>query len=135
MKTIGLIGGGNMGEALIAGTRKKYKVLVCEANVERVLYLKTKYKIVAVDLKALVGRSDVIVLAVKPQDISSLLDLLAGHDLKKKLIVSIAADILNIFFRRPLAFAHGGDAFADQGRHVRHSADDLGLLDQTLFNK
>ena len=102
MKTIGLIGAGNMGEALIAGTRKAYKVLVCEANETRVLYLKSKYKISAVDLKTLVAKSDVIVLAVKPQDLSGVLDQLAGHDLKKKVIVSIAAGITVSFIEQRL---------------------------------
>lgn len=93
MKTIGLIGGGNMGEALILGTRKKFKIIINEANVERVKYLRSKYKISAVDLKSLAVRSDIIILAVKPQDLSLVLDQLAGHDLKNKIIVSIAAGI------------------------------------------
>ncbi len=102
MKTIGLIGGGNMGEALIAGTRKDYKVLACEANPARVKYLKSKYKISVVDLKSLISRSDVIVIAVKPQDFSPVLDQLAGHDLKGKLIVSIAAGITISFIEQRL---------------------------------
>jgi pyrroline-5-carboxylate reductase len=102
MKTIGLIGGGNMGEALIAGTRKDYKVAVCEANASRVKYLKSKYKVTAVDLKSLIKKSDVIVLAVKPQDLSPVLDQLAGHDLKGKLIVSIAAGITIAFIEQRL---------------------------------
>jgi pyrroline-5-carboxylate reductase len=102
MKTIGLIGGGNMGEALIAGTRKTYKVVVCEANVARVKYLKSKYKVTALDLKALITKSDVIVLAVKPQDLAPVLDQLAGHDLKGKIIVSIAAGITVAFIEQRL---------------------------------
>lgn len=93
MKTIGLIGGGNMGEALIAGTKKRYKVLVCEADPARQKYLKSKYKVAIVDLNLLVRSSQFIVLAVKPQDLALVLDQLAGHDLKKKIIVSIAAGI------------------------------------------
>lgn len=102
MKTIGLIGGGNMGEALIAGSRKNYKVLVNEANAERVRYLESKYKTSAADLKDLVVKSDIIILAVKPQDISAVLDQLAGHDLKKKLVVSIAAGITVSFIAQRL---------------------------------
>ncbi len=102
MKTIGLIGAGNMGEALIAGSRKNYKVLVCEANSTRVKYLKSKYKISALDLKSLAINSDIIILAVKPQDLAGVLDQLAGHDLKKKLIVSIAAGITVTFIEQRL---------------------------------
>jgi pyrroline-5-carboxylate reductase len=102
MKTIGLIGGGNMGEALIAGSRKNYKVLVTEANPARVTYLKSKYKISVVDLKTLISKSDVIVLAVKPQDLAPVLDQLAGHDLKGKIIVSIAAGVTIAFIEQRL---------------------------------
>ena len=102
MKTIGLIGAGNMGEALIAGTRKAYKVLVCETNQMRQGYLQSKYKISAVDLKALVVKSNVIVLAVKPQDLSAVLDQLAGQSLKRKLIVSIAAGVTVSFIEQRL---------------------------------
>ncbi len=69
---IGIIGGGNMGEALIKGLSSKYCVHVCEANPARVKYLKTKYRsIVLGDLKA-VGSAAVIVMAVKPQDAGDL---------------------------------------------------------------
>jgi|CXWL01.1.fsa_nt_gi pyrroline-5-carboxylate reductase len=102
MKTLGLIGAGNMGEALIAATRKAYKILVCEANETRQKYLKSKYKISAVDLKTLVVKSNVIVLAIKPQDIANVLDQLAGHDLNGKLIVSIAAGITVSFIEQRL---------------------------------
>lgn len=102
MKTLGLIGGGNMGEALINGARKNYKVCVNESNAERVAYLKSRYKISSIDLKALIIKSDIIILAVKPQDLSPVLDQLAGHDLKKKLIVSIAAGITVSFIEQRL---------------------------------
>lgn len=102
MKTIGLIGAGNMGEALIAGSRKAYKVLVCEANQRRVTYLKSKYKISAVDLNVMVAKSDLIVLAVKPQDLAPVLDQLAGQSLKGKLIVSIAAGVTVSFIEQRL---------------------------------
>ena len=93
MKTIGLIGGGNMGEAIIAGTHQKYKVSVCEANTGRVNYLKKKYRVAATDLSVLVGKSDVVIMAVKPQDFIGVLNQLADENLKGKLIVSIAAGI------------------------------------------
>ena len=91
-----------MGEALIAGCRKKFKVLVCEANVSRQKYLKSKYKVSSVDLNKLVLNSNIIVLAVKPQDLSSVLDQLVGHDLKSKVIVSIAAGITVSFIEQRL---------------------------------
>ena len=41
---IGIIGGGNMGEALVKGLYAKHCVHVCESNVPRVKYLRNKYK-------------------------------------------------------------------------------------------
>ena len=41
-KSIGIIGGGNMGEALIKGLYKSDSVFVCEANPARVKYLNLK---------------------------------------------------------------------------------------------
>ena len=37
---IGIIGGGNMGEALIKGLYTKHSIHVCETNASRVKYLK-----------------------------------------------------------------------------------------------
>lgn len=102
MKTIGLIGGGNMGEAIIVGAQNKYKVLVHEANPDRQKYLKKKYKISCIDLNKLVVSSQFVVLAIKPQDFPPVLDQLAGHDLKKKVVISIAAGITVSFIEQRL---------------------------------
>ena len=40
---IGIIGGGNMGEALIKGLYKFHTIFVCETNPERIKYLRKKY--------------------------------------------------------------------------------------------
>ncbi|MBL8014307.1 MAG: pyrroline-5-carboxylate reductase, partial [Candidatus Omnitrophica bacterium] len=102
MKTLGLIGGGNMGEALIVGAKNKFKVLVYEVNPDRQKYLKNKYKVACVDLNKLVISSEFIVLAIKPQDFPPVLDQLAGHDLKKKVVISIAAGITVSFIEQRL---------------------------------
>lgn len=102
MKSIGLIGGGNMGEAIIAGTRKKYKVSVCEANDARASFLKKKYRITVGDLTVVVKKSDVVILAVKPQDFVEVLNRLTGISLKGKIIVSIAAGITVAFIEEHL---------------------------------
>ena len=65
--TIGIIGGGNMGAAILAGVRGDYAVNVCEQDSGRRQFLKRKFHVTAKDLKAVVGQSDVIILAVKPQ--------------------------------------------------------------------
>lgn len=68
MKTIGIIGGGNMGAAIINGIVGKYKIIVCEKDKRRCLFLRRKFKVAIQDLQSLVGKSDIIILAVKPQD-------------------------------------------------------------------
>ena len=47
---IAIIGGGNMGEALVKGLYAKHGVRVCETNARRVNYLKKKYKRCEIDM-------------------------------------------------------------------------------------
>ena len=95
---IGIIGGGNMGEALVKGLYKKHGVHVCEANAPRVKYLKEKYKgIVLGDLKV-VEAASVIILAVKPQDMEVLLKQIPVG--KNTLLISIAAGLTTKFFEK-----------------------------------
>lgn len=97
---IGIIGGGNMGEALIKGLYAKHCVHVCETNALRVKYLKEKYRgIVLGDLKV-VEAAAVIILAVKPQDMGSLLKQIPVG--KNKLFISIAAGLTTKFFEKHL---------------------------------
>jgi pyrroline-5-carboxylate reductase len=97
---IGIIGGGNMGEALIKGLSPGHRVRVCETNPERVKYLKRKYReIVLGDLK-LVEPATVIVLAVKPQDMEAVLKQVPADE--NKLFISIAAGLTTKFFEKHL---------------------------------
>lgn len=92
MKTrIGIIGGGNMGGAIIAGVHKKYRVSVCEQDQRRRQLLKRKYQVAVGDLAAVVKRSQVIILAVKPQNFDSVLKDMKPLVTGNQLIVSIAA--------------------------------------------
>lgn len=99
-KMIGIIGGGNMGEALIKGLYSKYSVHVCETNIDRVKYLRKKYPgIVLGDLKVVEAVS-VIILAIKPQDMEGLLKQIPVG--KNKLFISIAAGLTTKFFEKHL---------------------------------
>jgi len=90
---IGIIGGGNMGGAIIAGISKQFRVLVCEQDQKRCQQLKRKYKITTGNLKAVVENSQVIILAVKPQTFERLLKAIRSFVTKDKLVISIAAGI------------------------------------------
>jgi pyrroline-5-carboxylate reductase len=103
MKTkIGIIGGGNMGGAIIAGISKKYAVSVCEQDRKRSRWLKRKYKVTAGDFEAVVKNAQVIILAVKPQNFDSVLSALRPHITKDQLIISIAAGITCRYIERRL---------------------------------
>lgn len=93
MKTVGIIGGGNMGSAIISRIRKNFKVVVCEQDEKRGAGLKKKFKVTLKDLAGLVKTSAIILVAVKPQDIDSVLAQMKAAGAAKKLVISIAAGI------------------------------------------
>jgi len=96
---VGIIGGGRMGEAMIRGFIQSKilspsKIQVLEVIPERVSFLKTQYGIrPAKDLEEVCKTSSVIILAVKPQNISQVLKALKGHINARHLVISIAAGI------------------------------------------
>src|SRR3989338_4774879 len=90
---IGIIGGGNMGGAIIGGIYKFYTVSVCEQDEKRCRQLQRKYKISFGSLNEVVQKSQVIILAVKPQNFEDLLKSLRPLITKDKLVISIAAGI------------------------------------------
>ncbi len=98
-KTIGIIGAGNMGEILIKGllqnkSIKNHRILAAESNQERREFIKKKYKI-EVGAKAweVAQKSNIIILAVKPQNVKPVLDLLTEVIDQEKLLVSIVAGV------------------------------------------
>ena len=97
MQRIGIIGGGNMGEAIIAGSFKKYFIRVSEQDIVRQKYLKKSYQLHCDDLRTLAKSSEVIILAVKPQDIEGVLKELKNYLTKDKLVISIAAGITTAY--------------------------------------
>ncbi|MBI5047729.1 MAG: pyrroline-5-carboxylate reductase [Deltaproteobacteria bacterium] len=98
-KTIGFIGAGNMGEALIKGLIGSKKItpaqiLVADKVKERLAYIAEHYeaKVFTKNFEVAKG-ADIIILAVKPNDIKAALEEI-GSDLNKgKLLISIAAGI------------------------------------------
>jgi len=99
---IGIIGGGNMGGAIIGGIHQAYDVAVCEQNKKRCQWLKKKYKVVTGDLEKVIKRSQIIILAVKPQSFDDVLNVIQPILTKNKLIISIAAGITCEFIEKKL---------------------------------
>lgn len=93
MTNVGLIGGGNMGTAILAGIRQKYAVMVCEQDQKRAGFLKRRFAVKVADLAAVVHQSGIVILAVKPQNFEEVLAAMRPHACEDQVIVSIAAGI------------------------------------------
>lgn len=91
-----------MGEAIIARTVKHYRVSVSEKDPARRAHLKKAYKVSPKDFDAVVNDSDILVLAVKPQDFEGVVYALKGSVDSRNLIVSIAAGITTKYIERLL---------------------------------
>jgi pyrroline-5-carboxylate reductase len=93
---LAIIGGGKIGEALLSGLVRRGGpdgIVVCERSPERASALATRYGVVALDLAEAAARARVLLIAVKPQDIDTLLALLAEHVDPGHLVVSVAAGV------------------------------------------
>jgi len=90
---IGFIGGGNMAEALIKGIVRS-QILVSEPREERRRYLEQTYGIKTTESnKEVVSSCSIILLAIKPQNMESVLDEISNSITEEKTVVSIAAGI------------------------------------------
>ena len=109
--TITFIGGGNMAEALIKGLVQKMvpeQIRVVELVEDRRTFLATTYGVqVGETAELLVQDVEVVVLAVKPQQLPDVVTQLSGFiDVSRTLVISIAAGILTKQIERAL----GGEA-------------------------
>ncbi len=98
---IGVIGAGNMGQALIKGLLHAglpvTRLLVVEQHPETRRSVENRYHVVSVTLEVLAKRCPVIILAVKPQDAKTVLlalrQAVAAKASAKPLLISIAAGL------------------------------------------
>jgi pyrroline-5-carboxylate reductase len=94
---LAIIGGGKIGEALLSGLIRRSGpegIVVCERSADRAAELESRYGVPAVDLAGAAARARTLLVAVKPQDIGTLLGLLAEHvDPARHLVVSVAAGV------------------------------------------
>jgi len=89
-KTIGIIGFGNMGSAIAARAKNLFEIIVFDKDKSKTAGC-SGIK-VADTISGLVDESDAMILAVKPQDIDSILGEIK-RCLKGQLIITIAAGI------------------------------------------
>ena len=98
-KHIGFIGTGNMGEALIkgllqSGISNNEKLCCSDARSERLAELQKRYGIQTIDDNSeLAGKCDVVVYAIKPQVLGSVIKETAGALDDTKVVISIAAGV------------------------------------------
>ncbi|ADB77139.1 pyrroline-5-carboxylate reductase [Geodermatophilus obscurus] len=93
---LAIIGGGKIGEALLSGLVRRSGadgIVVCERHPERAAELTARYGVPVLGLAEAAARARVLLLAVKPQDIGTLLALLAGSVDTGHLVVSVAAGV------------------------------------------
>lgn len=99
---IAFIGAGNMGEAILSRLYRQHGCVVCEANEERRAKLKKKYRCVLAESPADAAASaDVVVLAVKPQDLAVVLEAVRPA-VARQLFLSIAAGVTTRFIEKAL---------------------------------
>lgn len=107
-KRVAFIGCGNMGSALISGTLgsgliSKDKVLVTDIRPKRLEYIREKEGVSTTeDNREAVEKSDIIVLAVKPQVVGRVLSEIKDVMTGDKVIISIAAGITTGFIEKAL---------------------------------
>ncbi|NOT14070.1 MAG: pyrroline-5-carboxylate reductase [Methylotenera sp.] len=93
---IGFIGGGNMARAMIGGLKQHafemHNITVLESDAQKRADLTLDFNVQVTDTYAGIAHADVLVLAVKPQQLKVVCDTL-NPILQNQLIVSIAAGI------------------------------------------
>lgn len=112
MGRIAIIGGGSMGEALLAGLlragRSVKDVVVSERADERADYLKRTYSIRIAPLEQALEGAEFVILAVKPADVESVVGEIAAaataaeRNSVEQVLVSVAAGLTTAFYESRL---------------------------------
>lgn len=98
-KRIGMIGTGNMGNALIdglirSGAAQAENIICSDASERQLAPIREKYKVVVTtDNIEVVKQADIIIYAIKPQIMATVLKETADYLDMNKLIISIAAGV------------------------------------------
>jgi pyrroline-5-carboxylate reductase len=98
-KKIGMIGAGNMGGALIdgligSGAAKAANIICSDASEPQLTSIKKKFNVhTTFDNTEVVKTADIIIYAIKPQIMASVLKETAEHLDMSKLVISIAAGV------------------------------------------
>ena len=108
---IGVIGAGNMGQALVRGLVEKsvypQNISVFDIDRKKLDAVKKESQVrIAKSNRQCVSLSDVVILAVKPQILREVVEDIASGTGKDALVISIAAGVplakIESFFKRPV---------------------------------
>ncbi len=104
-KVIGVIGTGNMGGAIIDGLMSKGiispdNLLLTNRDIDKANRYYDKYKTPVMGAEEVIERSDIILIAVKPKDIDSLIPIFKKYS--NKVLISVLAGITIDYFRNNL---------------------------------
>jgi pyrroline-5-carboxylate reductase len=98
---IAVLGAGKIGEALLGGMlragRAPADLLATARRAERAQALRARHGVEVVGNAEAAKSADILILAVKPQDMGTLLDELAPHTPADRLVISAAAGITTAF--------------------------------------
>ena len=104
---VAILGAGKMGEALLSGLlrsgRPNEDLVVSTRDLERGRVLGERHTVEVKESGDAVESVDTVVIAVKPQDMSSLLDEISDRVRPEQLVVSVAAGITTGFIEHRLA--------------------------------
>jgi pyrroline-5-carboxylate reductase len=107
MKRIGILGFGNMGSAIAEQIKSAYEIFIFDKDKNKTQGVRALK--VAENIQNLVKSSEVVILAIKPQDFDGVLNEIIGV-VKDKLVISIAAGITTAHIEKLL-----GDVRAVRG--------------------
>jgi len=105
-KKVGIIGVGNMGQAIIEGILSSNIILTdnlyfCESYDIKAEEVQKKYNLKRVDIKDILTTADIIIIAIKPADIDDLVKLMRDID-RNKIIISILAGVTIDYYHRSI---------------------------------
>jgi pyrroline-5-carboxylate reductase len=109
---IAIIGGGNIGEALLSGLiragRQTKDLVVAEKDPERSKYLAEKYSVQVSSVGGAAENAAYVIVAVKPSDVESVVDEVAAavahadNDSVEQVFVTVAAGVSTAYYQSRL---------------------------------
>ncbi|WP_250281987.1 MULTISPECIES: pyrroline-5-carboxylate reductase [unclassified Frankia] len=105
--TIAILGAGRLGEALLSGMLRSghdpADLFVTARRPERAKELSARHGVEAVSNPAAAARADVLILTVKPQDMTALVGEITDVVTPEHLVISVAAGVTTAFLEYRLA--------------------------------